>query len=238
MNYPSEFTFTNLRIQFEEVLKNGYSILTCEDYIDFKKNIRNIKILVNRVDIDLSCRKAKILADLYNKLGIKATFFVRLHADEYNPFSFENYKCLKFIKESGHEIGYHSEIIDQSAIWNEDAAKCLIKDIKTLNTMLGIEVKGVASHGGLTGLNNLDFWKNKKPSEFGLLYEAYDKEPEFGLFYESFYVSDSNYRWKCYNNGQLVEGDRRNIAEHSINNHPVMYTILHPETYFHEHIYE
>ena len=39
--------------------------------------------------------------------------------------------------------------------------------------------------------NNLDFWKNRKPKEFNLLYEGYDKEPEYNLFQEAFYISDS-----------------------------------------------
>ena len=36
--------------------------------------------------------------------------------------------------------------------------------------------EGVASHGGMTGLNNLDFWKDREPSDFGLTYEAYREQ--------------------------------------------------------------
>ena len=31
----------------------------------------------------------------------------------------KNYRILKSIRDSGHEIGYHSEIVDQAAIWDE-----------------------------------------------------------------------------------------------------------------------
>ena len=44
---------------------------------------------------------------------------------EYNPFSFENYRILKTISDGGHEIGFLGEIIDEVAIGDEDAAKCL-----------------------------------------------------------------------------------------------------------------
>ena len=115
------FTFDYIENQFEEVLKNEYSIITCEQFIDYKKNNSSHKIVVNRVDIDLSIKKTLRLVNIFNKLNIKASFFVRLHAPEYNPFSFENYRILKHIRDTGHEIGYHSEIIDQSAIWNEVA---------------------------------------------------------------------------------------------------------------------
>ena len=105
--------------------------------------------------------------------------------------------------------------------------------------MLCINIEGVASHGGMTGLNNLDFWREKKPTDFGLLYEAYDKQPEFNLFQESFYVSDSNWTsWKCYQNGILRPDDKRTLGEHSFDGHKIIYSLIHPETYYDNHCYE
>ena len=234
-----EFTYDALEKQYEKALEENYRIITCLDYVNHKKEISTERILVNRVDIDLSVKKAKRLINIFNKLKIKATFFLRLHAPEYNPFSFENYKIIKYLIESGHELGYHSEVIDQSVIWNEDAVECLMRDIDVINRIFNVQIKGVASHGGMTGLNNLDFWKDKKATEFGLIYEAYDHQPEFNLFQESFYVSDSEWtRWKCYNKGVLVKDDRRNFAEHAKDGHPLMHVLIHPDTYFDFHFYE
>jgi len=233
------FTFAKIKEHFEEVIRQGYRVITCRDYVEFKKSDNRDRVLVNRVDIDFSCTKARRLAEIFNELNLKASFFVRLHAPEYNPFSFENYRCLCAIRDAGHEIGYHSEIIDESVIWNEDAAVCLKRDLAVLETMLDIQIDGVASHGGMTGLNNLDFWKKHKPSEFGLMYEAYDEYPEFDLFNNSFYVSDSNWTsWKCYDRGKPVAGDQRNLAEHCRDDHRVIYSLIHPDTYFDEHFYE
>jgi len=233
------FTYSNLESYYRQTLDNGYSVLTCLDYYQQKSKLPSDKVLVNRVDIDFSVKKADKLVDLFNKLNIKASFFLRLHAPEYNPFSFENYKIIKYLVASGHELGYHSEIVDQSMIWNEDAADCLKRDIGVINTMFGIGIKGVASHGGMTGLNNLDFWKERTAEEFGLLYEAYDKQPAFNLFQESFYVSDSEWtRWKCYDKGKLIAGDNRNFAEHSKDGHPLIHLLIHPDTYFTNHFYE
>ncbi|MBL4577354.1 MAG: hypothetical protein JKX74_02715, partial [Flavobacteriales bacterium] len=162
-----------------------------------------------------------------------------LHAPEYNPFSFDNYKTLKYLVSSGHEVGYHSEIVDQAAIWDEDAADCLKRDVDILNRMLNIKMTGVASHGGMTGLNNLDFWKGKKPSDFGLLYEAYDREAAFDLFNTSFYISDSEWtKWKCYDKGVLMEDDRRSFEDHLSDDHQVIYLLIHSDTYFKSHFYE
>lgn len=234
-----KFTFENIKTEFAEVVNCGYKVITCSEYIDYKKSNSDHKVLVNRVDIDFSVKKTATLAELFNGLGIKATFFLRLHAPEYNPFSFENYRIIKHLINTGHELGYHSEVIDQSLIWNEGATDCFKRDIEIINRMFGISVKGVASHGGMTGYNNLDFWKDKKASDFGLLYEAYDKQPEFNLFQESLYVSDSEWtRWKCYDKGILKQNDNRSISEHLKDKPVILHSLIHPDTYFINHFYE
>ena len=236
-----QFTYTRLKKSYEAALENGYEIISCEEFALRKKNKQELdKLLVNRLDIDFSVKRLAPLLDVYKDLNIKASIFVRLHADDYNPFSFDNYRVLKKAISDGHEIGYHSEIIDQSHIWNEDAEACLLRDIDTLNRMFNIKITGIASHGGLTGWNNLDFWQNKTAKDFGLLYEAYDKEPEFNLFYESHYISDSVHPyWKAYENGIIMSGDNRTLDEHIIEDQPsVIYLLLHPGFMFNEHVYE
>lgn len=238
MTAEFEFTFANLEAQYLQAMELGYEIMTCADYFDRKADLPSLAI-VNRVDIDFSVKNANRLREMFDRLGIKASFFVRLHAPEYNPFSFESYRILKAIRDSGHEIGYHSEVVDQAAIWNEDASECLRRDIDTINRMLEINIRGIASHGGMTGLNNLDFWDNNAPSDFGLCYEAYDKRGSFNLFDSSLYVSDSEWtRWKSYENGNLREGDRRTFADHVKLRWPLVYLVIHPDTYFDRHFYE
>lgn len=231
------FSFSSLESQLTLAKDLGYTFITCIDYA--KENSLEAHTIVMRVDIDVSVQKAEKLLEIFNRLCIKATFFVRLHAKEYNPFSFENYRILKHIRDSGHEIGYHSEVVDQASIWNEDPRECLCKDIAVINSMLDTNIKGIASHGGFTGLNNLDFWKLHQPSEFGLVYEAYDEGSAFGLFKNCFYISDSEwFRWKCYDHGVLQVNDRRSFGQHLANMHKIFYLLIHPETYYTNHCYE
>jgi len=234
----NQFTYQQLEKNYKAILELGYEPLTMEAYCLRKKALPE-KCFVNRVDVDFSVKKVIRLLDIFSRLNIKSTFFIRLHAPEYNPFSFENYKIIKSIIEQGHEIGYHSEIVDQSKIWDEEAESCLKRDIDILNRMFNINIVGVASHGGMTGFNNLDFWKDKKPSQYNLLYEAYDFQPEFNLFQECFYVSDSEWlRWKCYDKGKRVPDDARNFAEHALDGHRLMGILIHPDSYFDHHYYE
>ncbi len=232
-----QFTFNSIEKQYKKAINNGYHFYTCQDYVLNRDHLKEPSI-VNRVDVDFSLKKAKLLGELFNNLGIKATFFIRLHAPEYNPFSFESYLIVKFLIQSGHEIGYHSEIVDQATIWNEDTATCLQRDIDVFNRMFDTQIDGIASHGGMTGLNNLDFWKDKKAEDFGLLYEAYDRN-KFDLFHNSFYISDSEWvRWKCYDKGILCKEDRRSLGEHLDDLHPLIYLLIHSDTYFDNHFYE
>ena len=235
-----KFTFDYIKSEYTQLLKAGYVFITCEEYFVKKQNNSLAdKVVVNRVDIDFSVKKTERLVEIFNELGIKASFFLRLHAPEYNPFGFDAYRIIKKLINSGHELGYHSEIIDQAAIWGEDPEACLRRDLKVIEAAFDVKVKGVASHGGMTGLNNLDFWKNKKASDYGLLYEAYDKEPGFNLFQKSFYISDSEWlRWKCYDCGIAQLGDNRSPSEHALDNRNLLYLLSHPDTYYDRHIYE
>jgi len=238
MNNPDfPFTFKNIEKQYIKAIEKGYKFITCEDYFKNKDNLTDLTV-VNRIDIDLSVKKTEILRNIYKKLNIKGTFFIRLHAKEYNPFSFENFRIINLLKEDGHELGYHSEIIDQSSIWNIDPEVCLRKDIEVFNRMFDVNIKGIASHNGSTILNNLDFWVKNRPSKYGILYEAYD-EDTFNLFNNSFYISDSEWtRWKAYKNGKLLINDRRSFGEHLEDLHKLIYLLIHPDTYYENHIYE
>ncbi|MES2330152.1 MAG: polysaccharide deacetylase family protein [Bacteroidota bacterium] len=235
-----EFTYEYLNTELAAMIDAGYAIISCIDYLHYKKaGTLAPKTIVLRVDVDLSLKKAERLLNIFSKLNIKATFFIRLHAPEYNPFSFENYRIVKEMIRLGHEIGYHSEVIDEAHIWNENAEDCLVRDIAVFNTMFGVTIRGVASHGGMTGLNNLDFWKNRIPAEFNLLYEGYDKEHAYNIFQEAFYVSDSEWvRWKCYDKGVKMEGDHRSPSEHTADNRPLIHLLVHPDTYYKSNFYD
>lgn len=235
------FSYRTLKNYFEKSLHSGYKIITCKEYAENKKKYSSNSYLhINRVDVDFSLRKMKRLVDLFNKLDIKATFFIRLHCDDYNVLSFENYRIIRKAIDSGHEIGYHSEIMELEKIWKIDPKKALIKDIKLLENYFNINISGVASHGGISEINNLDFWNHNIASDFNLLYEAYDNTDEFGLFYNSLYVSDSLWKkWKSYKNGVLISGDDTTLGGYlETKKEKIIYSLIHSDTYYDEHCYE
>jgi len=231
------FTFKEIEKQYSELKEMGYHFFSIASAFQVIKtgNALPEKCVLNRVDVDFNLRRAKRLGEIFKDLEIPASFYIRLHSNEYNPNSFENFSVLSWLKKNGFEIGYHSEITDAARIFDEPAEECLRRDLSILSAMLGQQVKGIASHGGLTGLNNLDFWQSRKPAEFGCDYEAYDPQ----LFKAGLYVSDSEWtQWKSYRFGERIPNCLLSPVDHGKNGEPYIYLLIHSDTYFDHHIYE
>ena len=229
------FTFAYYKLIFQKALENGYQIITLKEFfLDEYK--RNEKIIVNRIDVDVKIDRLKKIYEIFRELGVKATIFVRLHAPNYNLLSIGNINIIKDLISIGCEIGLHTELEDVGEYCKIDKKELLKKEIELFEILFGIKVYGTASHGDMTHFNNLDFWKNNKPKDFGLIYEAYDKK----LWNNCRYVSDSEWiRWKAYENGNLLENDRRTPIEHILEDKPkILHILTHPESWYDRYIYE
>lgn len=238
-----KFTFEYIENQYEQILGYGYTLVSCQQAVSKLRTTPPVqqratgeeKTLVNRVDVDISVKKALRLGLMFEKLNVPATFFFRLHANEYNLLSFENVQIVRELAAMGFEIGYHSEVIDCSTIWGVDAQEVLEMDLQILELACGKIISGVSSHGGLTGLNNQDHFRPYAVANPAIEYEAYDPV----LFDAGVYVSDSEWtNWKSYRNGIRVADDFSNPADYASRGTPLIYMLIHPETYFDRHIYE
>lgn len=209
----------------------GYRFISCNEYFNLKDELQQEKFIVLRVDVDYNLGASQLILDLLKKHSIKASFFVRLHAENYNVFSKKHSTMIKKIISEGHEIGYHSELIDMSECFEMEPSQILLEDINIFERFYGIKINGSACHGEPDGKNNLTFWDGKDAKEFNLAYEAYDNSPGFGLFYHSFYISDSDwYTWKNFTNG--VKSDTYfNVSEAIKHGYRQIYLLIHPDTF-------
>ncbi|MDB3999634.1 hypothetical protein N9448_08465 [Litorivicinus sp.] len=234
-----KFTHAYLFNELETFLVSGYEFITMEQYYTAANITPRSKVATLRIDVDFSLRRLKPLLSILKTLSIKSTIFVRLHAPEYNPFDFEGYRIMQDAIENGHEIGYHSEIVDQGIIWNESPDTCLTKDLCILEKLLDITIHGIASHGGKTNLNNLSFWEHRRPEEFGLKYEAYSTTNGKNAFSSGIYVSDSeDIRWKSYKFGKLMKDNSSPPSYFATEQHPFINILIHPDVYYTYHPYE
>ena len=170
--------------------EGGYSSSTLGE---FDANQGRARLLIMRHDLDYpEMKKALSCAEIENRLGIKATYFVRVHSDDYNPFGFKTYHGLRQILDMGHEIGLHYENLDFCHVTGEDPARVIAKEKELLELILDTKVKGIAGHGDWSGIVNWDFWKDHHYRDFGFEYDAYE-----GKFMNSMlYIDDSLRRWK------------------------------------------
>lgn len=230
-----DFSFLNYEKIFEKVLAYNYRVITLKEFFSDEYEI-NEYLLINRIDVDLKIERLSVFYEIFKKLGIKASIYLRLHAPNYNLLSFGNIRIIKDLISIGCEIGLHTELEDASGYCSIEKKELLKNEIQLFQTVFGVKLYGSASHGDMTHYNNLHFWSKHSAKDFGLLYEAYDKK----LWDNCRYVSDSEWtRWKSYENGQLIKNDRRNPIEHIADDRPkTLHLLTHPESWYQGYIHE
>ena len=230
----NNFTYDYYEEIFQVALNDNYQIITSKEFF-LDEYDKEKKVLVNRIDVDFKIHRLRRVYKIFKQLKIKASIYVRLHAPDYNLLSIGNIKIIQDLIDIGCEVALHTELEDVGNYCNLDKQELLKREIKFFEAIFQIKLYGTASHGDMTPYNNLDFWKQNKASDFGLIYEAYDEK----LWNNSRYVSDSEWtRWKAYDDGKLLENDRRTPIEHMRDNCKVINLLTHPESWYDGYIYE
>ena len=178
------FTHSHYKACIQYALECGYSFLRMKDALNEPKEE---KVILMRHDEDLSLPTAYNLAKIEGDLGIKATYFIRLHAKNYNLLSQESYSMVHKIIEIGHEIGFHYELHTHPALLPRE--KEIFEHSKALmESLLGEEITGMSYHEPARFMKEDD--KRELPP--GIQYEAY--EDRFMDNYK--YISDSSAHWR------------------------------------------
>lgn len=145
------------------------------------------KFILMRHDEDLSLEAARRLADVEAALGIRSSFFFRLHACQYNLLSLPSLTIVMGMREQGHEIGLHGETHALPLVDDHDEY-LLQQERKLLSHLVGKEVTGLSVHEPFRMKNNReDDWFRA----FGFEYEAYSSQ-----FASLKYISDSSAHWR------------------------------------------
>ncbi len=171
---PCNFTFKHYEEIIQKALECEYVFYTFNEYID-KKPKGNAMLM--RHDIDNHLYRTADFARIENTKKVKATYFFRVHAP-YNIFEFNNYKLIKSLEKTGHEIGIHTEIGDfEKFNPSEDYLQLLKREKEFMEACLGHKITGFSSHrdfdyqvNPLPIINNLDY------RSIGFKYFAYQDE--------------------------------------------------------------
>lgn len=199
------FTLKHYKETLDLAKKNGYIFSTMQDY---NKNINKSKIIFLRHDIDFNVKNALKFAKIENELKIRATYFLRVHAN-YNPFSLENYGVIKKLIGLGHEVGLHHEV-DFAKIHNENQKELFFRARKVLEAITKKKILGVTPHEPVRSKTLIN---EKNLKEFDLNYEGYSTK----FIKDVKYISDSLCRWR---EGCMCEFIKKRTPKLYINTHP------------------
>ena len=174
---PELFMPGNYRSLLDSFLARGYRIRRFQDAEPSQKH------LILRHDLDVSLQDALPIAEIEHTLGARATYFVLLRSEMYNPLSPASQMLLERLLDLGHDIGLHFDAVRLGTDFSVlDAA--VEEECETLERLLGREVTMVSFHRPVPALVGY-------PHRLAGRRHAY--EPQF--FSEMGYCSDSRGEW-------------------------------------------
>lgn len=196
-----DFTLDAYRRLLEALRGRGYA---ARGFADADPGERHV---ILRHDLDMSIGAALPIAGIERELGVRATYFVLVRTEMYNPFSRRAQALLGEIAGLGHEIGLHLDASpygdDLAALDAAAAAEC-----RVLETIIGRPVAVISFHrpaGALLGLE----------AEMAGRMHAY--QPRF--FRDMGYCADSRGAWRHghpLEHPALAEGRAIQLLTHPI----------------------
>ena len=175
-----DFTLTTYKKLLQELLANGYSFQTLQDFI--QQPIE--KAIILRHDVDRLPENALKMAHLENDEGVKASYYFRTVPSVFKI------KIISDIASLDHEIGYHYEDLSMCK-GNMDRAIMNFKSNLARMRKL-VPVSTICMHGSpLSSIDNLDLWKKYNYKDLSII-----AEPYIDIDYtQVFYVTDTGRKW-------------------------------------------
>ncbi len=206
-----DFTYNHYQELLRRAQRDNFAI-TC--FRDWKKVAKKPKVILLRHDVDISPEKALDFARIEKKLGISATYFVRVHGEYYHPWEKKTYPLFLEIKKLGHEIGLHFEAGYLAPIFKLDPVVLFCKEKRMLEEILDIKVESAAEHGDLPRPKN--FWEHHFFTKVAKEKVGIKHYPQEEKYKELKYFSDSLKKWRegciCEN---LTKFDRIQLLAHA-----------------------
>ena len=171
-------SYQSLLLAFQQA---GYQFQTFEEFVVSPVKGKSV---VMRHDVDELAWNALKMAELENRLGIRATYFFRIVKQSNVP------EVIKRIVALGHEVGYHYEDLALAEGDLEKAMASFEKNLEYFRTYY--PVRSVCMHGSSTSeFDNRLLWENRRLQDFNLVGEPYLTVD----FDKVFYLTDTGYAW-------------------------------------------
>ncbi len=197
----ADFTLAGYHALVEGLLGRGYKVA---GYGDADPAARH---LILRHDLDMSIDAALPLARIETALGVKASYFVLLRGETYNPWTAAAGDKLRQILDLGHEIGLH---LDASLYSKDPAAfdRAAAQECDALEAVAGTAIETVSFHRPAEKLLGRDA---------AIAGRRHTYQPRY--FSEMGYCSDSRGEWRHghpFDHPALAEGRALQLLTHPI----------------------
>jgi hypothetical protein len=134
-------------------------------FLDYLASNRHSSFAIIRHDVDRFPKNAKKMAELEYKLDVSSSYYFRY------PFTFDK-ELISAIRDLGHEIGYHYEVLSQARGDLERAIRLFEHALTEFSKTS--EIKTIAAHGSpLSKFDNRILWEKYDFRNYGILGEAY-----------------------------------------------------------------
>ena len=183
------FSYNHYQSILKQALKMGFTIISFGDYPKFSKKP---KIILLRHDIDYSPQRALAIAKIEKKLGLKSTYFVRVHGEYYHPFDHQSYSAIKMITELGHEIGLHSEARSLAQEFKIPVVALFRIEKEILEKIFDLKVVSASEHADLGRSQN--YWQKHLFAQIAKRKVGIKHYPQEWSDFK--YLSDSLGSWK------------------------------------------
>lgn len=159
-----DFTHAKYKKLCETLLSSAYQPCTVYGYLSGSEE-RGRRTAILRHDIDRKIGNARRMAELEAKLGIAATYYFRY------PATFDT-AIISRIRDLGHEIGYHYEVLSKTRGDFELAIDLFTRELAEFEAIC--DVHTICMHGcPLSRFDNRDLWSRYDYHDFGITGEAY-----------------------------------------------------------------
>lgn len=176
------------------VNNSGIKTCTAEESLSLVGTER--KYIILKHDVETNVSHALKLAQIEHDHGIHGSYYIQAYLLE----SKENIKMLSMIRDMGHEVSYHYDVLDAN---NGDYIKAEKEFDKWLNLFdsLGFKFKTICQHGNpvkkrIGYSSNRDFFRNEG------IKSRHDNLVDIVVNYSEhildpyIYISDAGYMWK------------------------------------------
>jgi hypothetical protein len=165
-----------------EVLIKDYRVCTVFEYLSEKPQ-GNVAIV--RHDVDRKIKNSLLMAEKEHEMGIRSSYYFRY------PYTFRP-EVITNIRNLGHEIGYHYEVLSKTNGDYEKAITLFSSELEEFRKICPVDT--ICMHGSpFSKYDNRDLWSRYDYHTFGITGEAFLSFEQGNC--ELLYLTDTGRTW-------------------------------------------